>query len=146
MDNPERQQQPKSLEWLASDDGVAWLESDVGIAWLCSGPGEDWIGSRAGRAWTEGRQDMAWAAYFSAESSLGNPPDWALTPENAPGAGARVRLTRECRTMGGVDFRAGELALVVEAKFVPAGVVVLTVRTLDGRTRLVTMVDELEPA
>jgi hypothetical protein len=48
--------------------------------------------------------------------------------------------------MGGVDFHAGELALVVEAKFVPAGVVVLTVRTLDGRTRLVTMADELEPA
>jgi hypothetical protein len=138
--------EPISLDWLQTDEGVAWLDSVAGIRWLTSGSGEDWLGSRAGRAWIEDGQDDRWAAYFSNSGSVPNPPAWALNSETAPRAGARVRFKSDARTMTGVEFREGELAVVVEARFTPIGVVAVTVRTLDGRTRSVTLQGELELA
>jgi hypothetical protein len=133
-------------EWLKTTDGMEWLDSDEGVSWLVSGEGEDWLGSRDGRAWTEARQDASWNDYISGNKPTASLPDWALTPETAPQVGMRVRFVETDHTMSGIEFRKGELGIVTEARFTPMGVVVVEIRTLDGRKRLVTMRGTVEPA
>jgi hypothetical protein len=130
---------PEGREWLRTKEGQEWLDSDEGVSWLVRGEGEDWLGSRDGRTWTEARQDESWADYISGKKPSIRLPDWALTPETAPQAGTRVRFVETDRTMGGIEFKKGELGIVTEARFTPIGAVVIEVRTLDGRKRLVTM-------
>jgi len=130
---------PEGRKWLLTDEGQSWLEGDEGIEWLVSGAGEDWLGSRDGRAWMEARQDDRWDEYISGSAPAPPLPDWALTPETAPQVGTRVRFVSTDRTMSGVEFEEGELGIVTEARFTPMGVVVITVRTLDGRKQLTGM-------
>jgi hypothetical protein len=129
---------PEGREWLKTDEGQAWLDSEDAIPWLVSGEGEDWLGSRDGRAWEEARQDEAWNDYIAGKKPPLALPDWALTPETAPRAGARVRLIEDATTLSGVQFSKGELGIVIETKFVPIGAVTVTIRMLDGRKLLTT--------
>jgi hypothetical protein len=87
------------------------------------------------RSWQRG-----WAGYFSGEAL--DPPEWGITPDAAPKPGARIRLTCTETTLSGTTINEGELAVVTELYFLPLGIVRMTVRTLDGRTRGITQKDE----
>ena len=122
-----------------------WLESDEAKVWLVSADGQDWVETTAaGRAWAESLADRGYDDYLAGRSR----PllDSALTPDTAPHVGARVRFTRDDETMTGVQFRRGELAIVVEARLAPTGCVIATVRTLDGRRIITTMRGTVEAA
>ena len=49
-------------------------------------------------------------------------------------------------TMGGQRFREGELMIVDELRFSPAGIVWVGLRAIDGRHRMTGMLGEFVPA
>ena len=131
--------------WLNTAEGRDWLESDDAKDWLVSPDGQDWVEkTTAGREWVESLADRGYNDYIAGRSR----PllDSALTPDTAPRVGARVRFSRDDETMTGVQFRRGELAIVVQARLAPTGCVIATVRTLDGRRITATMGGTVEPA
>lgn len=49
-------------------------------------------------------------------------------------------------TFGGTAFKEGELALVTEIRLAPAGTVLVTLRTPDGRSMIAMRPDDYVPA
>jgi hypothetical protein len=130
--------------WLRTPEGRAWLESDDGVAWINTRAGLDWSESADGREWMESLADRGYDDYIADRSPA--PPDWAMTPETAPRVGTRVRVARAETTLAGVDFKEGELGIVIETRLAPIGCVFITVRMLDGRRLLTGHPETVAPA
>jgi len=122
---------PEGRKWLATPDGRDWLASDDGFAWQRTDSGWAWLHSPEGREWLDERAHHAFEAYFSGD--LPPKPEWAMTPDEAPRVGARLRIAEDHTTLGGVTLHEGELVIVIEARLAPVGCVHVTLMTLDGR-------------
>lgn len=131
-------------EWLKTPEGRAWLESAEGTNWIRSTAGLEWMESRDAREWLDELAQRGFDDFFSGK--MPELPDWAITPEMAPQIGARVRLVAPEPTMGGTTFSEGELAIVDELRLAPAGMVMVSLRTLDGRKLLIMQPGAFEPA
>jgi hypothetical protein len=131
-------------EWLKTPEGRAWLETDEGVAWWRTDEGQEWSHSEDAHRWYEELEQAGWQDYVSGRAP--GPPEWGITPDEAPRPGARIRLTSTDTTLGGTTLKEGELAIVTELHFMPVGSVRLHVRTLDGRKRIIMSRGEYEAA
>jgi hypothetical protein len=141
--------------WLKTREGQAWLDSDEGHAWLVTEKGNAWfVGTEEGRLWgrsaagdryMDALEQGGWDSLFSRELQAKIPEHW-FTPETAPRIGSRVRFAATSTTLDGTTAEAGELAIVTELRFIPAGAVYGRVRTIDGRKTMVFSWHEVEPA
>jgi hypothetical protein len=127
-------------EWLKTPEGRAWLETDEGTEWWRSIEGQWWSRSADAHRWYDELAQSGWVRYWA--GTMPGPPEWAMTPDDAPQIGARVRLRNPETTLGGTSFEDGEVALVTEIKFSPVGAVHVTLRTPDGRQVIVMRRDD----
>ena len=109
-------------------------------------PKKDWLGAaRRGDRYLDALERNGWDSYFSGEMPPTIPEGW-LTPETAPQISSRVRFLKTTTTFGGTMTNEGELAIVSELRFTPAGSVHALVRTVDGRKRRIMAIGEIGPA
>jgi hypothetical protein len=131
-------------DWLRTPEGREWLNSDEGMEWLRSDEGIAWVDSPDSQEWRDGLVQRGFENFFSGR--MPPSPTWAIRPSDAPQIGARVRLTESSTMMGGTTIHRGELAIVYELSLMPAGCVIVRLRTIDGRKMITIRSDVYEPA
>jgi hypothetical protein len=130
--------------WLETREGVEWLLGSEGEAWSMTPAARQWFAEEAPESFFEALGQHGFERYFAGQ--MRPPPEGWLTPETAPKIGSRVRFTGDRETLGGANFKDGELAFVAELHLTANGGVRATLRTPDGRKTIVLTGDNFSPA